>query len=62
MEPASLFSQVNREQNHKQRKTRERQENIRGVIVKRDLRTIFAQKFSSLVTKVMSSEREKGRK
>ena len=57
-----LFSQANKEQNHKQRKAREHQEDIRGIIVKRDLQTIFAQKLSSLVTKVMSSEREKGRK
>ena len=57
-----LFSQANKEQNHKKRKTREHQEDIRGIIVKRDLQTIFAQKLSSLVTKVMSSEREKGRK
>ena len=57
-----LFSQANKEQNHKQRKTQERQEDTRGIIVKRDLQTIFAQKLSSLVTKVMSSEREKGRK
>ena len=66
MEPAlrnvGCFLRLTKSKNHSQRKTREREENIRGIIMKRDLQTIFAQKLSSLVTKVMSSEREKGRK
>ena len=66
MEPAlrnvGCFLRLTKSKNHSQRKTREREENIRGIIMKRYLQTIFAQKLSSLVTKVMSSEREKGRK